>query len=143
MAISLNDHESRIKALEGNSGNYSETTLYSGSSTTTVTLSQSINNFDAIVIMTDVSEYSGDCRFIPKSLYNRQHRLEYASGIGVSTITPTDNRVVFNDNWQGRNTTHILAVVGLKLYYNFSYNIYRLANSMSFHFFKCLIKIRN
>ncbi len=34
---------------------------------------------------------------------------------------------------------HITVWGLLKLYYNFSYNIYSIANSISFHFFKCLI----
>ena len=127
MAISLSNHEDRIKKLENNSGSYSETVLYSGSSTKTITLSQSINNFDAIVVMTEISGKCGDCRFIPSSLYNKKHWLEYAVNIGMSCITPSEDKISFNDNWSGKNTTKILAVIGLKLYYSFSYNIiYRI-----------------
>lgn len=121
MAISLSNHEDRIKKLEDYSGSYSETTLYSGSSATTVTLSQSINNFDAIVVMTQITNSCGDCRFIPKSLYNIKHCLEYANSLGASCVTPSGNKVVVDSNWG--ETTKILAVVGLKLYYSFSYNI--------------------
>ena len=115
MGISLNDHENRIKKLESNSGSFSQTQLYAGSSATTVNLSQSINNFNAIVVMTEVPGNSGDCRFIPSLLYNRRHCLEYGAGIGMCIITPTNNQIVVNDNWVGRNTTKILAVIGLKL----------------------------
>ena len=139
MAISLSNHEDRIKKLEEYSGSYSETTLYSGSSATTVTLSQSIDNFDAVVIMTQVLDSSGDCRFIPKSLYNRKHCLEFAYKKGESCVTPSGNKVVVNYNWGGSNTTKILAVVGLKLYYSFSYNIiYKELETMLNHFLSFL-----
>ena len=139
MAISLSNHEDRIKKLEEYSGSYSETTLYLGSSTTTVTLSQPINNFNAIVIMTEISGNCGDCRFIPSSLYNKQHWLEYARDVGASCITPSEDKITFNDNWGGRNTTKILAVIGLKLYYSFSYNIiYKELETMLNHFLSFL-----
>ena len=139
MAISLSNHEDRIKKLENNSGSYSETVLYSGSSTKTITLSQSINNFDAIVVMTEISGNCGDCRFIPSSLYNKKHWLEYAVNIGMSCITPSEDKISFNDNWSGGNTTKILAVIGLKLYYSFSYNIiYKELEVMLRHFLSFL-----
>ena len=139
MAISLSNHEDRIKKLEEYSGSYSETVLYSGSSATTVTLSQSIDNFNAIVVMTEIPGACGDCRFIPSSLYNKQHWLEYATNVGMSCITPSKDKITFNDNWSGRNTTKILAVIGLKLYYSFSYNIiYKELETMLNHFLSFL-----
>ena len=115
MSISLNDHENRIKALENmfpSSGFVKETMLYNGSSNVNITLNGNVNNYDAVVLYTESRTDIGDCRYIPKSLYNKYLCGEYGSSVTMSTLIVKDNVVQFETNFN--KSTYIKYVVGLK-----------------------------
>ena len=115
MSISLNNHETRIKALENmflSSGFVKETMLYSGSSNVNITLNGNVNNYDAVVLYTESRTDIGDCRYIPKSLYNKYLCGEYGSSVTMSTLIVKDNVVQFETNFN--KSTYIKYVVGLK-----------------------------
>ena len=140
MAISLNDHESRIKALENNSYIKSLKVLTFDTISKKFTIPET--NWDFCLISAVTARYDErtptlmlkrdeDSYFIYGLDYNNYMEFRYTSSL---------NELYFmSSTW---NMSKII-MFALKLYYNFSYNIYRLDNSISFHFFKCLIKIRN
>ena len=144
MEISLSNHEDRIKKLENNtSSGFTLKQLFSGSNSSEVTLNDNINNFDAIYILSNqnIGTIHEDINIIFKPEYNTTRHGNHVSSVAAFSYVASNNTIRITYNWG--NTTSIIKVYGLKLYYNFSYNIYRLASSISFHFFKCLIKIRN
>lgn len=129
MSISLNNHESRIKALENkaNNGSVRVTKLASGSGG----LSEPITNFDIVQIRTSeraadgwgnsfccivVASYSiGDAINMGNGIVG-----EGNSGAQIKFTSSTSIGVI-----QSTYGTSINGVWGLKLYYNFSYNIIR------------------
>ena len=174
MAISLNNHEDRIKALENNTGSKSSSRMFSqiGSwngtnlvynptltcSATFCTPTDNIFKLQPGTYVIDArahgrsNNYSGGSdAFVTVELYvNDVKKYSAAKGgtayygyVESHLVVPLDVTSVSNikitavgsgalSRWNGM-------VAILKLYYNFSYNIYRLANSILFHFFKCLI----
>ena len=152
MAISLSNHEDRIKKLE--SKPQIARIFYSGSENSgpgygkTITLTERIRDFHIIVIeILTVDGYfhkffygpqfvssTGNHKYDCTSNWNSQDMIVdlFPSidglSIRIAATNPNPNRFK-GIHW----------IYGLKLYYNFSYNIYSLANSISFHFFKCLI----
>ena len=178
MAISLSNHEDRIKALESNIGNKSTTKVFSQIGTwsetnlvynPTVTCSASFctptdNVFElqpgTYLINAKVhgnSNYHGSSSsaFVTMELYVNDAKKFSAPKCSTAfyayvesyLMVPLDITTVSNVKITAIGSGSLSRGNGmvtiLKLYYNFSYNIYRLANSISFHFFKCLIKIRN
>ena len=163
MAISLSNHEDRIKALE-------EPITYTmilhhdfNSSSNEVVIHRSdYDKYDMLLFFADVARSNSDRKesgsyrgmsLIPtKVIINHKPTaftpgFTYTCGEGYSVYAEsfecrvnenadlTLSAFVNYGNWSDNR----MIVYGLKLYYNFSYNIYRLANSTSFHFFKCLI----
>lgn len=115
MSISLNNHEDRIKVLENklpSGGFVKETMLYNGSSNVNITLNGNVNDYDAVVLYTEARNDLGDCRYIPKSLYNKYLCGEYGSAVAMSTLIVKDNVVQFKANFN--KSTYIKYVVGLK-----------------------------
>lgn len=136
MAISIKNHEDRITALERKSIDLDkrQVVLWSGSDSGVkkFKLSESADNFDAI----GVTFNQWRIIFIPNINYD-EPTTDFMRGTHAVNMNVKDRNylnVTYNEVGQPLNR-----VVGLKLYYNFSYNIYRLANSISFHFLKCLI----
>lgn len=117
MSISLNNHESRIKALENKfltGGFMTETVLFTGSSYSTITLSDSVENYDLIEIYIVIGTSGGDIKTISSEFFNMNLWGEYATSIGMSCINVSGTTIKWIDNWSGRNTSTVRKVVGLK-----------------------------
>ena len=155
MAISLSNHEDRIKKLEdkklewvlilNNIDNNINTNVGA-----IVPLEHNLSMFD-IVMFEFVTHNPGQAAFCQaiaygKELYNRSNTNYLYNltpvwnqyGLFVD-IFPYSEGMSFKIVNASNYYKYIRVIRGLKLYYNFSYNIYRIANSISFHFFKCLI----
>ena len=148
MAISLSNHEDRIKKLENRTENINtlkQTVLLEKLESGTGTLKDSVRNYPWILLYC-VNSWEQNRYVIP--FWQSGQHLE----INMLYNCPGSSGVKEND-WllykftneraiqivDQKNMSGFYKIVGLKLYYNFSYNIYSLANSISFHFFKCLI----
>ena len=123
MSISLNNHENRIKALEEkqHDGNFQAVVLATGFGE----LSQSIRNFQAIIVEA-IYDFGGVTSLFMETTGIDNKRLYVCDGIDASRITfvfETDQTLImrYSNRFKG-----VGRVIGLKLYYNFSYNIYRL-----------------
>ena len=130
MSISLNslnntanNHESRIKALENktSSGYYSEVILWSGNNWNNgfvATLSQSWKNFKILVFLGNAGEMYSTA-FYPTSLLTHGTKLCHTY-LNYGTIKiNNDTQISFPD----QGDVGIYKIIGLKLYYSFSYNI--------------------
>ena len=137
MAISLNNHESRIKDLENKtaSGNLTVTKVSSSRSGDVFKISQPITNFSFIQVHTWNTNDSG----------NRCINLWCVKSLVLNTVyiagTPTggdanDYCILKFTDWSTIQMLYqawydgIKEIWGLKLYYNFSYNIYRLTQRL-------------
>ena len=152
MGISLSNHEDRIKKLEERteSINTLKTTellgeLRSGSGI----LKDSIRNYPWLLCYCDNTWNQGTyviphVQFGQHISINTLYNCPGSSGNQINDwllykfTNETTIQIVAQANMRG-----FLKIIGLKLYYSFSYNIYRLAVSISKSFLKCLIKIRN
>ena len=142
MAISLSNHEDRIKALENKSlqlSNIKVDKLWTGDITNNTKLSiPNLNNYNIVWIK--VNFYYIGCYVCIRGTKNG-----IGDDIGDGHKTQAwitlnnDNTLSYEVTIWDYSSRRLLEVWGLKLYYNFSYNIYRLANFILFHFFKCLI----
>ena len=138
MAISLSNHEDRIKALENKSSSWVIIAEYNDVTGDTIHLRQSYYNFNLIIIewyyygfmqhLTNIFDFSVGY------LFNLYDPIDSSTIFKIETVSTTTWKLHMSGTGMRFNR-----IRGLKLYYNFSYNIYRLANSISFHFFKCLI----
>lgn len=163
MGISLSNHEDRIKKLESDSS-YTPTefkvdilfnnpvTCNNGQMPLSLPVSTVSKYPFLVVVFTGWEAYASLTSItttVSVAVILKKLKWYATEGYGGSRYSETEGFVIemsgSNVNFvcQTGNTTSLMYVYGLKLYYNFSYNIYRLANSISFHFFKCLIKIRN
>ena len=147
MAISLSNHEDRIKKLESSTGVGRVTFQYIGL----------VNSAQY-----DLSGLSSDHLHILDfaATWNVEHYVYRTNHICIPWIkghdVPKRDTMHGNDfsyenyfeitgnvlklsGQRGSGSCIKLRITSLKLYYNFSYNIYSLANSISFRFFKCLI----
>ncbi len=131
MSISLEDHESRIKVLENKvSSGYSETVLWSGdSNSTSFTLSEPVTNFDLICFYNGWESLSGPwCTIVLTSILVSSEIDIFSGSDMTSTIgryikvRASGNKIRVSNR---DATARMLKIVGLKLYYNFSYNIIR------------------
>ena len=140
MAISLNDHESRIKALENNSYIKSLKVLTFDTDSKKFTIPET--NWDFCLISAVTTRYD---ERTPTLMLKRDEDIYFIYGLDYNNYMEFRYTSSLNELHFMSSTWHMSKIImfALKLYYNFSYNIYRLANSISFHFFKCLIKIRN
>ena len=148
MGISLSNHEDRIKKLE--STGYSKHTTVDLIGTIidgrdkTYDLKRSLSEFDFIFCKQDaLGEPAWRCHSsLVDILTLRDHKLACLF-LSIGRDAQTNVVIEYKTDAQLRIYTlqnHFdYRLYGLKLYYNFSYNIYSLANSISFHFFKCLI----
>ena len=147
MAISLSNHEDRIKKLEDNSLSSSKLTEISVGNVSSYNLSNMSNNALHLISFTAAwteSYYNGrnvEC-CIPwlKNSYIAGLDCMGGSDFGYGAYVRIAENIISVIPRNGSNgRIEGMRIITLKLYYNFSYNIYRLANSISFHFFKCLI----
>ena len=133
MAISIKNHEDRITALEKKSIDLDkrQVVLWSGSDSGVkkFKLSESADNFDAI----GVTFRRWRIIFIPKINYdeNTEDFMRTTHAIVVDVKDRYYLNVTYNEVRQP-----LTRVVGLKLYYNFSYNITR-------EFYKVKFKLRH
>ena len=171
MAISLNNHEDRIKALEnGGSGNGAYTIRGNGTSNPfssafeerrsgNISVARSSNSFTLpagnylFTALTNATMNGGGNGYNASlSVVLKQGSSTIANGVGGSAAEWSNLSSLLHCCVSISSSTSFSLTVGanrvstpgtylaiLKLYYNFSYNIYSLANSISFHFFKCLI----
>ena len=157
MAISLSNHEDRIKKLEEyvNTSSTGGTLLFYNESAAdminkTFMLNDVWTNYTTLcvvhgraassTIIDNLTTTYIPTRFIASSDQTQANMscewcLSTANGYLMIVFRNDSKSFYVTESSYGR----IKRIVGLKLYYNFSYNIYRLANSISFHFFKCLI----
>ena len=121
MAISLNNHESRIKALESGKTGGIVTVLWSGDAYTG-SISAPISSYDMCFVMLkhDNNRYDSFPIVVPKTLYGNAMTLQQNSCFDTM-ITVTGSGLYINRNYNNR--CRILQIAGLKLYYSFSYNI--------------------
>lgn len=133
MAISLSNHEDRIKKLESISlGQKNCVKLYDYNASGNglpATLSQSINSFDMIVIGCIEWSVEGyycltSCTFAVSDAISHG-KIAMASPVDGSNnsgvaLEVSENRInlIISNNW-----SNLQYVYGLKLYYSFSYNI--------------------
>ena len=142
MAISIKNHEDRITALEkvSSASQSKVVTLWSGSAGNgaTITTNQPMRNFDAIVTGCDGF---GGCTsmLIPYSVLTNKawyvaNDTPWGKYIQNSSVQYTSDTTLSHSHKYGGGT--IRWVIGLKLYYNFSYNITR-------EFYKVKFKLKH
>ena len=134
MAISIKNHEDRITALE--KVNVSTLTLLWVGDSTNVTI-PNFSSFKAFMIdciTHDSSTYPTASAFVYIPSNRDPHRAGYIhSGLIHTKITASGNKVTVS-NIAG--SAKINSIIGLKLYYNFSYNITR-------EFYKVKFKLKH
>ena len=144
----LTQHENRIKALENkaNSSGGKMVELWSGGHSGG-NLNIPNHNFDDYAIIIghcdcsgsggdEVMHYSTNL-FCPTNRYGaRSNCFCDLGGDDAAGMYLVDNHTIKFTGWAGVWLQH---VYGLKLYYNFSYNIYNLAKHILFHFSKYLM----
>ena len=157
MAISLSNHEDRIKKLEEyiNASATGGTLLFYNESAAdmankTFTLNDVWTNYTTLCVVhgRDTGSNTIDnltTTYIPVRFIVSSDQTQINTALEWCLSTANGYlMIVFRNDSKSFYVTEaqygrIKRIVGLKLYYNFSYNIYSLANSISFHFFKCLI----
>ena len=141
MAISLSNHEDRIKKLEDNSSSGNVISLYKVSGESQhkqITLSQPYTNFNMLIIgfHEDTGVYQGPYlshTTMTICVNDIQLNQMYACGNPITGDSNSGNAFIFTST---TNITEkhwsiarcgLVSVYGLKLYYSFSYNIiYRI-----------------
>ena len=145
----LNDlliqHENRIKALENRPTSTTEIqTLWSGfvsGPSNTITLNSSDDKYNFIEFL---SKGQTSANYI-SMIISKEHLIERGVVVECANrwlwLRRESSTVykVFNASNGEAGKDGISAIVGLKLYYNFSYNIHNLANHILFHFSKYLM----
>ena len=131
MSISLKNHEDRIEVLENRilSSGYSETILWSGNNANNgfvATLSQSWKNFKILIFFGYAdSRYSSAC-YVTSLLSNGMGLNHVYKDYGLINIK-SDTSISFPDQLD----VSIRKIVGLKIYYIFRYNIYKILKLIS------------
>ena len=147
MAISMNNHESRIKALErSNSGNARCVELCSTiKANGAYTINESYTNFDFIVGVSNPGGINSSGVMLVK-LFPLTSTQSFTLGIGEANQTLVkisfSSATKVNVTWLFGNFQ--LRLFGLKIYYIFRYNIYnkiilRIISKIS-HFFTKIFK---
>lgn len=134
MSISLNNHENRIKVLEDKTSSSTlgtvELLLSRGQHSGNKTLSKNITNFTFIIML---FEYGGSIFTpitMPTSLCRTEGRsyfLRATGGWGVDYKFPSDTVI----NVSPQRSSAYSTVYGLKIYYIFRYNIYKMLKLIS------------
>ena len=137
MSISLNNHEQRIKTLEGSVSNkrpvYKE--LYRGTQwTNKITFSESLDNFDFVVFVGSngnglVRSYG--IQFV--ELLKKISIPEARDTVICDNAMDSSQGIITLNGWTERsnNNMRIIGVYGLKIYYIFRYNIYKILKLIS------------
>lgn len=114
MAISLNNVNTRLTNIENalKGSRLQATTLWSGSSVSSVTLSDVVTNYDFIAVAMTMND-TGSQEIIPSPWYGRTIFTEYAYSGGMARLQATSNKVNVTYNWN--NTTKIVLVTGIKI----------------------------
>ena len=137
MAISIKNHEDRITALEKKCSNavieniYNSTDIVRGS----FTLNKSMTLFDLLIFNMNVGDiYYEGCYVDTVDNIRSLKRQFYVSGTvsGCTMEYLSDTSIKVNSN----DCSASFMVIGLKLYYNFSYNITR-------EFYKVKFKLKH
>ena len=136
MAISLSNHEDRIKALEDIDQSIKFEYLWNENRVVrageVINMSKQFTNFDGIIISSydtiDGNDYVHVWLFTPLILLNKEYLLMYTDH---STPYETNLQIMFTSESSIKITiglkSAIQSIIGLKLYYSFSYNIiYRI-----------------
>ena len=161
MAISLSNHEDRIKKLEARGPKYmnllgvprNSNGLPNGiANGRTYKLRDSVTKYDLLIFTFAQDDNKLDGIFVNRLFTSCvMFASDFCNGISAECgSTETYARIAYVDEstvkcWGAYSQgvpmvdKQFLTVAALKLYYNFSYNIYRLVNYILFHFFKCLI----
>lgn len=131
MSISLKNHEDRIKALENRilSSGYSETILWSGNNWNNgfvATLSQSWKNFKILLFFGYAENRHSSTCYITSLLSNGMVLNHTYKDYGTINIK-SDTSISFPD----QSDIGIYKIVGLKIYYIFRYNIYKMLKLIS------------
>ena len=128
MAISIKNHEDRITALENRKGYYSETLLFGGkwnslgAGNERISLTSSVRNYDKIRLITTNNDYTMNMCDFPVTDYLNRKSVSVDFDQGSSILSYISDTVAEVSNG---TPNYLYAVYGLKLYYNFSYNITR------------------
>ena len=153
MAISLSNHEDRIKKLEESivsSGKLSALDI--GNVASSYNLSDVADNALHLISFNGLwneNDGYGERNVICCVPWIKNHYLQNLQCLGGSNfgygayIEIKSNIISIKPNNGSNGRMNSMRIITLKLYYNFSYNIYRLTVSISKSFLKCLIKIRN
>ena len=130
MSISMNNHETRIKALEKDlsGGMVKTSTLYSGGTTGNVTLSQSSSNFDFLFIRAYTSSETGYQDIIPKIGFGMELYGEWANTRAAYRYKINGNIIQVLYNWN--NSTKITNVYGIKIAKTVYYTVLELINNI-------------
>ena len=130
MSISMNNHETRIKALEKDlsGGMVKTSTLYSGSTTGSVVLSQSSSNFDFLFIRAYTSSETGYQDIIPKIGFGMELYGEWADARAAYRYKINGNIIQVLYNWN--NSTKITNVYGIKIAKTVYYTVLELINNI-------------
>ena len=126
MSISLSNHEDRIKTLENRSiYEMSKTVLWSGKSYDNglvVNLSQSYTDFDMLLMTAEANGLYLNHKYYDTSLMKVGNIFSHVDEALGSFVINSTTKFTFQD----QADIGIMNIIGLKLYYNFSYNIYCL-----------------
>ena len=147
MGISLSNHEDRIKKLESSTGVGRVTFQYIG---LIGSAQYDLSNLpsDQLHILDFTAAWSVEyysyrinhiCVPWMKGHDIPKRDTMHGSNFSYENYFEITGNILKLSGARGSGSHINLRITSLKLYYNFSYNIYRLANSISFHFFKCLI----
>ena len=131
MAISIKNHEDRITALERTNATSKPrlVTIWSGSCGNggRMSTTEGMSNFDAVITGTDGFGGVTSAIFPVPMLKNKAwyvaNDTPWGNNVQNSSIQYIDDRTLLHQYKLGGGT--IRWVIGLKLYYNFSYNITR------------------
>lgn len=130
MSISMSNHETRIKALEKDlsGGMVKTSTLYSGSTTGSVVLSQSSSNFDFLFIRAYTSSETGYQDIIPKIGFGMELYGEWADVRAAYRYKINGNTIQVLYNWN--NSTKITNVYGIKIAKTVYYTVLELISNI-------------
>ena len=131
MGISLSNHENRIKVLENKSfGGYRA--VYPNG-TKSIDVNNLINQgYNIFIPMSnphcDTCNMINTPILVPEiaSVYQATHHYEYENTVGGQNIKLSGGVITSSPIGSRTSKMEIYALIALKLYYNFSYNIYHL-----------------
>lgn len=137
MSISLKNHEDRIKALENKASSSSlkfTQLYYNMNHSTSIKFSQSLDNFDFVFFVGRNSNYAvRSYHAIPVNLLKSYSIPERKDTVICANAQDTfQGYITLNDfKVASANNMTLIAVWGLKIYYIFRYNIYKILKLIS------------